>query len=245
MRIFTFRYLSFLIIGFSLFYSNIYGQTTSDASLWMSVAVDKKLNKNHEFYAKFQSRLSDNFSTYNYSFVDFGLSNRITKNIKFDFSYVLNTRRRYENEGFVYIPRHQIYANITFKRNIMRFRIANRNQVQTDLEDGNFDGSRMGTDYFYRNKTTIKYKTSKKIEPYIYYEWYLRMNHQRDREDFIYRQRMSAGLEYRISKRKSISCFYMLQRQIRSGPDFVNAFGVTYNYSFKKPKKDKSTDDAD
>lgn len=218
----------------------VWSQTTSDAALWMSFSVDKKINKRQEIYAKTQSRLSDNFTTYNYTFIDIGLSNRITKKISFDVSYVLNTRRRYENECFVYIPRHQVYANATIKQEVGRFRFANRNQVQTDLEDGNFAGdNRIGTDYFYRNKTTIKYKPNKKIEPYFYYEWYLRMNNRRQWEDFIYRNRLCAGIEYSFRKRKSITCYYLFQQQIkRQGPDFVNAFGLAYNYSFKKAKRD-------
>ncbi len=241
MRKIFFKNTFFSILGLLLFSVSLYSQTTNDAGLWMSFSVDKKLNKKHEFYAKTQSRLSDNFSTYNYSFIDIGLSNRVTKNINFDFSYVLNTRRKYEYESFVYIPRHQVYANLTFKRSIMRFRIANRNQIQTDLEDGNFTPSGNGLDYFYRNKTSIKYKTSKKAEPYVYYEWYLRVNNRRAWEDFIYRNRLCAGIEYSLSKRKSISCYYLFQQQIkRKGPDYVNAFGIAYNYTFKRNKKDNT-----
>lgn len=217
-------------------------QTTHDTGLWASFGADKKLNKKQELYMKTQVRFMDNFNTFTYHFIDVGLSNRITKNIAFDVSYVLNTRRRYVTESFIYQPRHQVYCNFTLKKELGNWRLANRNQFQTDLEDGQFSTSNNGTlDYFYRNKSTIKFKPNKKWEPYVFYEMYFRLNNKREWEDAIYRHRICGGIEYNFTKRKSINCYYLFQQQIkRKGPDYVNAIGIAYNYSFKKTKKESN-----
>jgi hypothetical protein len=214
-------------------------QIGHDSGLWLSLGADKKINKNIEIYTKTQVRFMDNFQSFTYNFIDIGISNRIAKNISFDLSYVLNTRRNYFSESFVYQPKHQVYCNFTFKKEIAKWRLANRNQFQTDLEDGQFSGSNSSSmDYFYRNKSTIKYKFNKKIEPYVFYEMYFRMNNKRDWEDAIYRNRICGGFEYNLTKRKSINCYYLFQQQVkRKGPDYVNAIGIAYNYTFKKKQK--------
>lgn len=234
------KYLLFVSIICFIFNHHSVAQITHDSGLWLSIGADKKLNKKQELYTKTQVRFMDNFQSFTYNFIDVGISNRITKGISIDISYVLNTRRRYVTESFVYQPRHQVYGNITFKKEIGKWRLANRNQFQTDLEDGQFSTSYNGSmDYFYRNKSTIKFKPNKKIEPYVFYEMYFRMNNKRDWEDAIYRHRICGGIEYNLTKRKSISCYYLFQQQVkRKGPDYVNAIGIAYNYTFKKTKKE-------
>lgn len=218
-------------------------QITQDASLRLRVAVEKKINQKQELYSKVQFRMSDNFSSFNYASWDIGISNKITKGISLSLSYVFTTKRRYDIEMFEYRIRHRFYANINFKHDFGNFRISNRNQFQSDIEEDNRISSELNPEYFYRNKTTIKYQGFKKVAPFVYYEWYLRMNNKKNWEDFLYRQRASVGLEYQIKKRKSIELYYMYQYQTkRRGPDNIHAFYVTYNYSFKKPKKDEPSE---
>lgn len=237
------KYVLFVSIISLIFSNHAVTQISHDSGLWLSIGADKKLNKKQELYTKTQVRFMDNFQAFSYNFIDIGISNRITKNIYADLSYVLNTRRSYISESFVYQPKHQVYCNLTFKKDIANWRLANRNQFQTDLEDGQFSAGNNGLmDYFYRNKSTIKFKPNKKIEPFVFYEMYFRLNNKRNWENHIYRNRICGGFEYNLTKRKSINCYYLFQQQVkRKGHDYVNAIGIAYNYTFKKSKRDSAS----
>lgn len=233
-----YTHLLFILTALLLFSQQTIAQINQDASLWLTASAEKKLNKNHDLFGKAQIRLTDNFSSFNYSRLDIGLSTRVTKSIRFDIAYVFNSRRNYVSEDFNYYLVHKFYANLSLKYQVSKFRLSNRSRVQTDMDEESFTPTKKDLDFFYRNKTTVKLKTSKKIEPYLSYEWYIRLNNKKDWEDYIYRQRFATGLEYSISKRKKIVGYYQFQHQLKKGaPNHLHVFGIEYEYTFKKNKK--------
>jgi hypothetical protein len=206
----------------------------NDASLWLSFELEKKINKKTDFGFKTQSRLRENFSTYDYSFFDFGLSRKLAKGLAIDGAYVLNTRRKFVGERFVMIPRHQFYATVRYARDFGNWKIANRNRVQTQIEDEGFLESSETLDYFYRNKTIAKYQLNKKWAPYCSYEAYFRLNNKPLWENDIFRHRGSIGTKYNITKRRQLDFYYMYQHQLRRArPDNIHVIGIIYSRSYK------------
>lgn len=209
----------------------------SDAMFWGSFAIDKDLDKNTQFNFKTQGRLNNNYSSFDYAFFDFGVSRKFAKWVKADIAYVYNTKRVFFGDSHVMLPRHQVYATVVLRQKFGKFKIMNRNRFQTELEDGQFGEDSQNTDYFYRNKTTLRYKVNKTWLPYTSYEMYYRLSGFRANEPTIYRHRVSVGTYYYISKRRRIDIYYLVQlQQRRSQPDYRHVIGLSYERSLKSWK---------
>jgi hypothetical protein len=216
---------------------DLYAQR-SDAMFWASLALDKDLDKKTQFNFKTQGRMRDNYRSFDYAFFDFGLSRKVVKGVKVDLAYVFNTKRVFFGEQHIMLPRHQVYGTVRLSRKWNTLKLMNRNRIQTQLEDGQFVETTKNTDYFYRNKTTLRWRPNKTWMPYCSYEAYFRLTGFRAHEPDVYRHRFSAGTYYYLSKRRRIDVYYLYQRQQRqSQPDHRHAIGISYEQSFKSRKK--------
>lgn len=203
------------------------GAQQHDAQTWIGYEWDNKIWRNTKVHLKYQFRLTDNYTRFDYTFLDLGLDYALHKDIDFSTAYVFNIKNQREL-GF--IPRHQWYANIVLSKKIGSFKISNREQIQSDLED---DIS-AGGNWYYRNKTTLQYRVNKRITPFVYVEGYLRFGERPPAEDFLYRTRYMAGVKHRVNKYNDASLGFMLQRQIRrKQPDYVYALIFTWSHSAK------------
>lgn len=200
---------------------------TQDAQIWSAFELEKKINKQNYLHAKYQLRLTENFTRFDYTFLDVGYDYSPNKYIDASIAYCFNIKNNIERG---WLPRHQWYANITFSKKFGDWKIANRNQVQNDIEDG----SQSEGTWFYRNKLQIKYSLNDHLTPFISAEGYIRIGPRPIQEDFFYRNRFITGLSYKISKRKKIEFAYLLQRQIkRKQPDYIHAYTITYSVTIK------------
>jgi hypothetical protein len=187
--------------------------------------TDKKLWRNTKLHAKYQFRLTNNYTRLDYTFLDVGADYEVSKWLSLSTAYVFNIKNDRE-QGW--IPRHQWYANAVLEKKFGNLKISNREQVQTDLEDD----IGIGGTWFYRNKTTFQYKLNKKITPYLYAEGYLRIGERPAAEDFLYRTRYMTGIKYKYNKHNDFNAGFMLQRQIkRKQPDYVYALIFTWSHS--------------
>lgn len=206
---------------------------TKDAALWASYSLDRKLSKQFYWHFSTQYRINENFTRFDYMFYDIGLNFKPTKNIEIEGAYVWNFKNSTRRKGLD--NRHQFYTNAILGFNVGDFKINNRNRFQSSLEDENLAAEPDGLpDFFYRNKTTVRYKALNEIMPFIYSEFYFRLNHKQIWEDPVYRTRYGIGLEYKISKRKRIELYYMIQRQIRrKQPDYIYVIGIGFEQTIK------------
>ncbi|MFN3341587.1 MAG: DUF2490 domain-containing protein [Flavobacteriales bacterium] len=200
---------------------------SQDAQLWSSFELEKKLDKHNSLHAKYQFRLAENFSRADYTFLDLGYDYSPNKNIDFSAAYCFNIKNNIERG---WTPRHQWYANFTYSKKFGDLKIANRNQIQNDIEDA---GRSEGT-WFYRNKTQLRYSLNNNLTPFISAEGYLRLGIRPAQENFFYRTRYMLGLNVKLSKHQKLEFSYLLQRQIRKKkPDFIHAYCVTYSLTIK------------
>lgn len=231
-----------LMMAFVCWLSPALNAQRSDAMIWASYALDKDLDKKTQFNFKTQGRMRENWSTFDYAFFDFGFSRKVIKGLKVDLAYVFNTKRTFLGKRHVMLPRHQVYGTVRYAFKFgpdRQFKFMNRNRLQTQLEDGQFDEEvNAPFDYFYRNKSTIRWRPNKTWMPYTSYEMYFRLSGFRANEPQIYRHRFSLGTYYYISKRRRIDVYYLYQLQQRRGqPDMRHAIGVSYERSLKSWKK--------
>lgn len=207
----------------------------SDLALWNTLNLEWKTSKKGNLHLTNQYRFNENISRFDYTFYDIGYDRRFKKWLSGTAAYVLNVKNDID-EGVLY--RHQFYMNASLEWSPGKWKFQNRNQVQTQIEDQNFGGDQGFPDLFYRNKMVVRYKLSKKWYPYIAAELYFRINHPRAFEDYVYRTRAFAAVQYNISKRRSAEAYYMYQNQsTRTGPAIIHVIGVRFNYTFKQRKE--------
>lgn len=198
----------------------------------MGYSLDKKINKEWYWHFSTQYRLNNNFSRFDYMFYDVGLNFKPTKNTEFEAAYVWNFKNSIERKGLD--NRSQFYASIFWGIRAGVFKINNRNRIQSSLEDENLTDGNSRSDFFYRNKTSIRYKDLDDFTPFAYVELYWRLNNKNVWENTIYRTRYGIGLEYKISKRKRIELYYMIQQQIkRRQPDYIYIIGLGFEQTIK------------
>ena len=80
-----------------------------------------------------------------------------------------------------------------------------------------------------RNKFTIKYKSGRKINPYISGELFHLFNTGNNSLD---EYRASFGIEVNLPQKSSINIFYTLKKEdiTKSSPDEINVFGISYSF---------------
>jgi hypothetical protein len=228
--------LFFLILAGALL-PHVACAQSEDAAVWMTLNTDRKFNKKTDWHFTTQTRINDNFRRYDYSYFDFGIDRQLGKRWNSQLAYVLNAKN---DVAYGMLLRHQFYLNATYGKNIGNFKLSDRSQLQTQIEDLNFGSNGGFPDLFYRNKLVLKWKAPKKFTPYISSEAYFRINHPRPFENDLYRIRYFIGTELQISKRKSFDFYYLHQRQsTRTGIAIIHVFGIRYNFSFKDKKEDE------
>lgn len=200
---------------------------TNDAQLWIGYEMDKKVIKRTKTHLKYQVRFTDNYTRFDYAFFDFGIDYSLHDNISISTAYVINMKNDRE---LSWLLRNQWYGNIQFEQKLGKFKISNREQVQTDLEDD----IEAGGNWFYRNKTALQYKLNKKLTPYIQFEGYMRIGERPPSEDVLYRTRYHAGVKYRYNKRNDLTLSFLYQRQIRRNqPDHIYSIILNWSHATK------------
>jgi len=203
--------------------STLLGQR-QDAAAWTGIELEKKLKKKVDLHLKTQFRFNDNFTNPDYTFADLGIDYSPKKYVQFSTAWCFNFKNEITEGGWSF--RNQWYGNATFIRKKGKFRIANRNQLQSDLEDQrSAEGS-----WFYRNKTTLRYELHKKWTIQGSAEGYLRLGARLPHEDFFYRTRYSFIIRRDTGKKQHLDFGYLFQRQIRQRqPDYIHAWLITYS----------------
>ena len=82
-----------------------------------------------------------------------------------------------------------------------------------------------------RNRITIEYELSNKIEPYVSGEFF----HLYDADGFQYNEnRISFGLNVDLPKKRSMKIFYTHKREDIDGssPDLISVFGLAYDFKW-------------
>jgi len=229
-----------LVVIIALFTKTTTYSQGNDAAFWTGIELEKTIKKGLDGHLKFQGRLNDNFTHLDYGFIDFGIDYKLNKYISATTAYVLNSKN--SPMGRDWSARHQWYGNIKLSYKHDKFKVVNRNQLQTDLEDSR---SASGS-WFYRNKTSVKIPINKEFSTNFSYEAYFRLGFREPHEGVIYRTRYAFGIGYQFNKRNQLNLGYLIQLQRKSAiPDRIFAVTVGYDFAFRgkliESKKKNST----
>lgn len=224
--------LLILLITLGLNFSAM-AQAISDAGLWNTIKVNKKINKKLSLFLTEEYRVKENISQTNLLFTELGVVIKPLKFLKTSASYRF-TEKYMKNKTFTY--RHRFVINLTFKQKFGNVSLSYRQRIQTEYssiytsETGNIPA------WYYRHKVGIKYKLDKPLTPYIAAEIrYQIYDHSAQESNMLFdRNRYVAGVDYKLNKKNSIGLYYLFQNNYNTSTrKKTYIIGIEYTLSLK------------
>lgn len=208
--------------------------STEDAGMWATVTIQKSLTKRMSLTLDEELRMRENYQRINLFYSNLGLSYKFKKNIKGEFSYRAIQKVALDQTVSY---RHRLQFDLTLKTKINFFTVSGRVRYQTEVQE--FYSSRKGKipENFLRFKIEIKAETGKLYSPYISSELRYQINSPRGKlPDYnmgFHRIRNIAGIEFKLTKRKTLNLYYVIQREFDIvRPENIYITGIQYIYEF-------------
>ena len=210
-----------LNIGYWLFFLFIqcsYG--LNDNQSWTKISFEKKLPHSLKLELAQGLRLKGQLSTFNQAFFELSLSykdsNGLRINIPYRYTIFEDKIKHRLSFGALY--------QYSFEPVILKYHIKFYRLYENGESDGE-DGAPLGD--LIRNKFTIKYKSGKKINPYISGGLFNLYNTDNNPLDEL---RASFGIEVDLQRKNSIKIFYIFKKEdiAKLNPDEINVFGISY-----------------
>ena len=217
--------------GFFLLFTISYlSAQVKDAQLWENIGLEKNITPKLLVRVVQEARLTENFTRPSYNYFDMGFSYKLNKHIHFTFAYVWAEKKVVTD---FWMPRHQLYGDITLKGKLHNFTFLDREMLQWQVKDGGRAADGGIPDYYLRSKVTIRYDKSFKWVPYIAAE----LNYKINSIDYpIYRfdrMRYFAGLFYRTDKENEFEAYYLIEDHLNvKNPQTNFVIGLGYTHSF-------------
>ena len=208
------------IVYWLFFFIIQYSYGADDNQSWTKISFEKKLPYLLKFELAQGLRLKDQLSTFNQAFFEVSLSykdsNGLRINIPYRYTIFEDKIKHRLSFGALY--------QYSFEPVILKYHIKFYRLYENGESDGE-DGAPLGD--LIRNKFTIKYKSGKKINPYISGELFNLYNTDNNPLDEL---RASFGIEVDLPRKNSIKIFYIFKKEdiAKLNPDEINVFGISY-----------------
>ena len=197
-----------------------YSYAENDSQSWTKISFEKKLPYSLKLELTQGLRLKDQLSTLNLAFFEASLLYKSSNGLKISIPY------RYTIFEDKIKHRLSLGASYqyTFKPISLKYRIKYYRFHENGESIGE-DGETLGD--LIRNKFTIKYKSGKKINPYISGELFHLYNTGNKPLD---EYRASFGIEIDLPQKNSINFFYIFKKEGIANSDIneINVIGVSY-----------------
>ena len=210
-----------LTIGYWLFLLFIqcsYG--LNDNQSWTKISFEKTLPYSLKLELAQGLRLKGQLSTFNQAFFEVSLSYKDSNGLKINIPYrytIFEDKIKHRlSFGALY---QYSFEPVSLKYHLKFYRL-----YENGESDGE-DGAPLGD--LIRNKFTIKYKSGKKINPYISGGLFNLYNTDNNPLDEF---RASFGIEVDLPRKNSIKIFYIFKKEdiAKLNPDEINVFGISY-----------------
>jgi len=187
-----------------------------DTQAWTSIGFEKDFPHSLSLEFEQELRLKDQFSTINQTFSEVTLSYRVFNglNISIPYRYAVFEDKIKQKKSL----------SISYKYGIKPISIKYRTKLQRIYEKGE------NVEELVRNKITIQYKLSKKMEPFFSGEIFHQFNTD---DDKFNEYRVSFGMIIDLPKKKSIKLFYIYKKEdlYKIKPDKIIVFGFNFRFN--------------
>ena len=196
----------------------LYGADVNQS--WTKISFEKKIPFSLRLELSQGLRLKDYVATFNQSFFELSLSYKDSNGLKINIPYRYTI---FEDK-----IKHRLSFGASYQYSIKPVILKYRIKFYRLYENGEplgEEGVTLGN--LIRNKFTIKYKSGKKINPYISGELFHIFNTDNNLLD---EYRTSLGIEINLPRKNSIIFFYIFKKEdiTKSSPDEINVFGLSY-----------------
>ena len=212
MKLYIVYYLFFLLA------QCLYGADNHQS--WTKVSLDKKIPFSLKLQLAQGLRFKDYVSTFNQAFFELSLSYKDSNGLRINIPYRYTV---FEDK-----IKHRLSFGVSYQYSFKPVSLKYRIKYYRLYENGEplgEGGVTLGD--LIRNKFIIKYKSGKKINPYISGELFHLLNINNNQ---LYEYRASFGIEIDLPRKKSINIFYIFKKEdiTKSSPDEINVFGLSY-----------------
>lgn len=220
-------YTCFIILIFYFVpFCHLYSQQ-SDAGMWNTFSIEKKINKRFSLGIDEELRFKENFTRLNLLYTNLGIIYRPNKEVKIALIYRLI--EKYEDDDY-FSYRNRLMLDISYKYKIKSLSLSYRSRIQSEVR--NFYSSDKGKipEWFWRNKFEVKYNI-KKYSPYIGTELRYQIKDPRNPETDSgwHRIRIFGGVDYKINNMNSCGIYYLVQREwLTLNPQNIYILGLEY-----------------
>ena len=194
------------------------GQET-DNELWTGPTFRMDVFNKFRIEFEQQARFFNNISEFKNTFSEFGIKYTINKifSVKGNYRYISRAEKN---------NRHRISASFYSKLDtkVIPLVLTHRLKFQDTREPISGDIITV-----LRNKLAFDYNLCKLVDPFLEGELYYRLNKIND----FRTSRITAGLEWRITKNIDLTTYYRLQKEINIiNPNKDNIIGLMFCYDF-------------
>ena len=225
-----------LFVLFAKAQTSNYNPSPNDAQLWENIYLEKNIfSKKYIAHINHEGRITENNSQFHYAYLDAGLTYKFKKYLRFSADYVFLYKKTFDinNTDFRNSLRHQVYLDFVVRKKIhKKFIFSDRNMFQWEWDDIYSTPSGNVSQFYYRNKLTVKYDRGT-LNPYIATEQYYSMvfydkyGHQFDRSRYY------LGVFYEMDAVNEFEAYYMLERHFNVDfPQNNWVIGIGFSHSF-------------
>lgn len=196
---------------------------TNDAELWTGAGISKNITKKLSLHFEEQVRMNDNISSIKNYFSEVRVAYRLNKYLRFSGNYRFKNIQRPDG---TYRIINRFHGDVRLRYKAKPIIVLYRARMQVEYGQRN-NGPR--TDYYDRNKLTLKLDLDKMFSPYVSSEVYLDINGKQ-----FDKVRYTLGLDLDLNKRNEVSIFYRIQREFNvNNPKYSYIIGLAYTYKLK------------
>jgi hypothetical protein len=216
-----------IIIIFLLFIAEKGAAQNSDFGIWYGLNGEISVGKKLEIDLSGCFRTFEKAARLEETFIEGGVTYKFNKYLSAAGSYRF-TEQAEDSYGFY--PRHKIFAGLKATLPAGNFKLSARLMFQYMQKTFIKKQSDEGPDYHGRLKLKANYKIPAfPVNPYVYYELFSPMFDNSTM--FIDKERFSAGIELKITRKQALELEYIYQRDFE--PKLNNENIVSLNYNFK------------
>ena len=196
---------------------------TNDAELWTGAGIRKNITKKLSMHFEEQVRMNDNISSLKNYFSEVGVAYRLNKYLRFSGNYRFKNIQRPDG---TYRIINRFHGDVRLRYKAKPIIVLYRTRMQVEYGQRN-NGPR--TDFYDRNKLTMRLDLDKMFSPYISSEVYLDISGKQ-----FDKVRYTLGMDLDLNKRNEVSIFYRIQREFNvNNPKYSYIIGLSYLYKLK------------
>lgn len=215
-----------LLCVFLITVRNAAGQQ-KDAGLWLSAAIEKRLNKKFSATLTQEVRFNENISEPGTVFSEAAIDYRFARRWNAGISYRFIQSRRVND---FYSIRHRYLADLSYRLRFKKLSITPRLRYQVQYRDINISENGRIPSKYIRGKLTARFNLEKRYTPFLSAEAFY---HLGIKEKFVDNMRYTAGFDYELSKFHSLNIFYMVNKEVQvNDPVTEYNIGLGYKYNF-------------